>query len=373
MPEIPLTVRRRDHSYSILVGGMNPEEVFAAVEKNVPAASRIAVVDRRVDELYGVETLLSRRDGWCVWLADAGEDHKNAADYVALCEDLLRLGVDRKTALVAVGGGVVGDIAGFAAATLLRGIRLVQVPTTFLAQVDSSVGGKTGVNMAGGKNLLGAFYQPELVVASTAFLSTLPEREYLCGVAETAKYGVLGDRKFFDELAASADELARRDPDFLARAVAHCCRMKADIVGSDELESKQRRLLNLGHTFGHALESLAGYDGTLLHGEAVSIGMVLAAAYSVEEGLMERGEMERLISGLETMGLPRRLEDVMTAADAAAVREKMAGERLPAALLQDKKAAGGGLTLILPTAVGACRIVEKTPVAKVATSMRNNI
>lgn len=365
MREILLDIRRDDSRYSILIGGFGSDGIAREVENRLSAKQVVVVADRRVAALYGLEAHVATRPGWRLVPADAGEEHKTADGFVGLCETILAGGIDRKTVLVAIGGGVVGDMAGFAAATLLRGIRFVQVPTTLLAQVDSSVGGKTGINMAGGKNLLGAFYQPELVLVDPGFLATLSEREYLSGLAEAAKYGVLGDGEFFDSLVGSADALSRRDPETLAGVIEHCCRMKADIVGNDERESAGRQLLNLGHTFGHALESLAGYDGTLLHGEAVAVGMLMAAAYSVREGLMSAGEAERMADGFDRLGLLRRMSDELAG--------RLDGGRLAAALVQDKKAADGGLTLVLPTAIGACRVVKNVPAETVADFMRERI
>src|SRR5699024_4344759 len=204
--------------------------------------------------------------------------------FARLCEDLLQAGVDRRTTLVALGGGVVGDLCGFAAAVLLRGIDFVQIPTTLLAQVDSSVGGKTGINTTTGKNLVGAFHQPRLVLADTSALATLPERHLLAGYAEIVKRGLLGDAGFFNWLEGHARLLLDGDPQARRTAIHRACAMKAEVVAADERESGRRQLLNLGHTFGHALEAECGYGDDLLHGEAVAIGMVLAFELSVQLG-----------------------------------------------------------------------------------------
>lgn len=354
MTELTVHIQRHDHSYRILVDEFFPDAWLAAVEDGVRSDRHVAVVDERVGGLYGLEEIVGRRAGWLYAPIGAGEGRKTVADYVGLCDRLLGMGIDRNTVLVAVGGGVVGDIVGFAAATLLRGLRFAQVPTTLLAQVDSSVGGKTGVNMAGGKNLLGAFHQPALVLADPGVLATLGRRDYLSGLAEVAKYGALGDRDFFLRLVASAGKAGARDREFLAGAVAHCCAMKARIVGSDEREAAARRLLNLGHTFGHALEALAGYDGSLLHGEAVSIGMALAAGYSTERGMLDKDDAAALLDGLRRLGLPVGLSELAEnrAAGKADWRGALTRERLAAALAKDKKAAGGGLTLVLFEALG---------------------
>lgn len=361
MREILLEIRRSDFRYAVRIDSFSIDGVLRELENHFKAGSYVAVADSRVTELYDLQPRIGGRAGWRFLSLEAGEENKTANAYIALCEKILSGGIDRKTVLAAIGGGVVGDMAGFAAATLLRGLPFAQVPTTLLAQVDSSVGGKTGLNMAGGKNLLGAFYQPELVLVAPAFLGTLPEREYLSGLAEVVKYGILGDGDFFDSLARSADMIARRDENTLSGIVEHCCRMKAAIVGADEKESDQRQLLNLGHTFGHALEALAGYDGGLLHGEAVAVGMAMASAFAVREGMLDSDAEKRLTDGLKRLGLPCRLGGALC---------PMKTERLEDALSRDKKAAEGGLTLVLPTAIGACRIVKGVPVKKVADFMR---
>lgn len=368
MLEVGVRVRRRDVGYPVLVGSFSLREAAAEIERRLGADAHVAVVDERVARLHDAGGAFGNRSGWRFLTVRAGEEGKTPERYLALCGEILAGGVDRRTVLVAVGGGVTGDLAGFAAATLLRGIRLVQMPTTLLAQVDSSVGGKTGVNMAGGKNLLGAFHQPELVIAGIDFLKTLPEREYRSGLAEVAKYGVLGDRNFFLRLEGEAERIAARDGGTLAGIVAHCCRMKAAIAGGDETESGSRRLLNLGHTFGHALEALAGYDGTLTHGEAVSLGTVLAAEYAREEGLLAKGEMELLLRGFGALGLPAKLDEIGDAAKT--VRSRLRGDELAGALMKDKKAAAGGLTLVLPEAIGSCRIAAGVPAERVAAFMR---
>jgi 3-dehydroquinate synthase len=215
----------------------------------------------------------------------------------------LRARADRRTVLVAVGGGVVGDMAGFAAATYQRGIAHLQVPTTLLAQVDSSVGGKTAINHPLGKNMVGAFHQPSAVIADTSTLGSLPPREYAAGLAEVAKYGAIRDLPFLDWIEANADRLLQRDPAALAHAIHRSCEIKAEIVAEDERESGVRALLNFGHTFGHAIESAAGY-GKWLHGEAVAAGMALAARFSVRQGRLEPAKAERLVALLARLGLP---------------------------------------------------------------------
>lgn len=224
-----------------------------------------------------------------------GEEYKNSTTLNLVYDAMISAGLDRGSFIVALGGGVIGDLAGFAAATFLRGIPFVQVPTTLLAQVDSSVGGKTGVNHQLGKNLIGAFYQPALVIADLNTLDTLPEREYLCGVAESLKYGIVLDRELFDYLANSTDSVRERSKITLQHIVAAACRIKAAVVATDERENGMRAVLNFGHTVGHAVETLSGY-GTVKHGEAVAIGMVQAARLSCQRQLSTAAELECVIN-----------------------------------------------------------------------------
>src|SRR5690349_1798848 len=233
-----------------------------------------------------------------------GEATKDLAHFGRLVDDILGCGIERGTMLVALGGGVVGDITGFAAATLLRGIDFVQVPTTLLAQVDSSVGGKTAINTAAGKNLLGAFYQPRLVLADTSSLATLPRREVRAGYAEVAKYGLIRDAAFFEWLETAGGAVCDLEPAPLTRAVVVSCRMKAEIVAADEREAGDRALLNFGHTFGHALEAETGFGDRLLHGEAVGLGMVLAFDFAVRTGIASGQDAHRVRRHLAGAGLP---------------------------------------------------------------------
>src|SRR5438128_1681462 len=240
-----------------------------------------------------------------------GEGTKDLAHFGRLVDDILACGIERGTMLVALGGGVVGDIAGFAAATLLRGIDFVQIPTTLLAQVDSSVGGKTAINTSAGKNLLGAFYQPRLVLADTGSLSTLPRREVRAGYAEIAKYGLIRDTDFFEWLEVQGSAVCGLEAAALTRAVMVSCRMKATIVAADERETgDQRALLNFGHTFGHALEAETGFGDRLLHGEAVALGMVLAFDFAVRLGLASGQDGVRVRQHLAGAGLPTTLGEL---------------------------------------------------------------
>jgi 3-dehydroquinate synthase len=255
--------------------------------------------------------------------------------------------------LVALGGGVVGDLTGFAAATLLRGIDFVQIPTTLLAQVDSSVGGKTGINTRTGKNLIGAFYQPRLVLADTDVLSSLPRRELLAGYAETVKYGLIRDVEFFDWCERQGNALCALEPEPLRHAIATSCAIKAAVVAADEREEGDRALLNFGHTFGHALEAETGFSNRLLHGEAVALGMMLAFDFAGRLGLIASGEGERVRRHFAATGLPTRLADLGLAGIPA--------DRLLAHIGKDKKVRDGKITLILPRRIGDAFVMKDAP------------
>ncbi|WIG54476.1 MAG: 3-dehydroquinate synthase [Rhodanobacteraceae bacterium] len=275
----------------------------------------------------------------------AGEAHKNLDAVSNVLDALAELGATRDACVLALGGGVVGDIAGFAAACWMRGIDFVQFPTTLLAMVDSSVGGKTGVDHVAGKNLLGAFHQPRAVIADLGTLATLPDRELRAGLAEVVKTACIGDADFFEWLEAHADALLAADAETLTHAIARCCRFKAGVVERDEREAGERALLNFGHTFGHAIETATSYD-TLLHGEAVAIGMVLAARLSAQLGMADDADTERLQALLERLGLPTSVPPDLTP------------EALLSRMRMDKKNRAGALRLILWRGIGRAEIVE---------------
>src|SRR5258706_6289210 len=247
-----------------------------------------------------------------------GEVSKSFAGLERLSGALLELEVDRRGLVIALGGGVIGDLTGFAAGVLKRGVAFAQIPTTLLAQVDSSVGGKTAINAAQGKNLIGLFHQPRLVIADTALLKTLPRRELLAGYAEVAKYGALGDAQFFEWLEVHGARALPGDEASMVQAVTHCCGMKADIVARDECESGDRALLNLGHTFGHALEAATGFSSRLIHGEGVAIGMALAFQLSVKLGRCPGQDAQRVTRHLKAVGLPSSISDLPRARPRAA-------------------------------------------------------
>ncbi len=285
-----------------------------------------------------------------------GEGSKSFPELERVCNALLDLGIERRHAVIALGGGVIGDLAGFAASILKRGVRLVQVPTTLLAQVDSSVGGKTGIDTRQGKNLVGTFHQPSLVLTDLSTLDSLPDREFRAGYAEVVKYGVLGDSVFFEWLEANGSSVFARDSDALTHAILRSCQMKAEIVARDELETGDRALLNLGHTFGHAVEAWAGYSGALLHGEGVALGMVLAAKFSQAQGLCGPSVAARLKAHLSEFGLPGDFKSLQ-----AEIGRLPALEELLAFMEQDKKVRDGQLTLVLLRGIGQSFVASDVP------------
>ncbi len=303
------------------------------------------------------------RGGATVHLAvvPAGESSKSMGMVEMLCNEAVKAGLDRRDCVVALGGGVIGDLAGFVAASYLRGVRFVQVPTSLLAMVDSSVGGKTGVNLTVGKNLVGAFYQPERVAMSLALLETLPEREYVSGLAEVVKHGVIHDADFFATLEREQSAILRRDRDVVSEMVAQNCRIKADVVARDEREGGLRAILNFGHTLGHALETVCGY-GTLLHGEAVAIGAVAAVRLSQRVAGLPAGDAARIIALLVSMGLPITLPDGVDAS----------WEEVLPVMQADKKVRAGSIKWVLAERIGKAVFgcdVEVAQVREVALSV----
>jgi 3-dehydroquinate synthase len=334
-----LTVGLGERAYPIHIG---PGALALLPDVLAPARpTRILVVtNTTVGRIYGaaVQAACSSAAPSALVALPDGEQHKDWPGIAAILEALVALGADRRSVVVALGGGVVGDMAGFAAAIYMRGIRFVQAPTTLLAQVDSSVGGKTGVNLAAGKNLVGAFHQPIAVLADTGTLATLPPRELSAGLAEVIKHGVLADAGYFDAVERDLDVLRALEPRALAAAIEGSCRIKAGIVARDERESGERALLNLGHTFGHAIETLAGY-GTWLHGEAVGGGLCLAADLSRRLGLIGAAEVARIEAAVARAGLPTRIPGLGLEAAIAAMRG-------------DKKSEAGEIRFILIERLG---------------------
>ncbi|HEY5603000.1 MAG TPA: 3-dehydroquinate synthase [Gammaproteobacteria bacterium] len=298
-----LTVQLGKRSYPIYIGDQLLENADLIL-RHAPTRQLLVVTNDTIAPLY-LDTLLATLSGArteTVVLPD-GEQYKTLETMNQIYTVLLEKRFDRRCTLIALGGGVIGDMTGFAAATYQRGVNFIQVPTTLLAQVDSSVGGKTGVNHPLGKNMIGAFYQPLSVVADIRTLNTLDDKELSAGLAEVVKYGLIRDREFFNWLESNMDRLINRDPDSLAYAIERSCRNKAEVVAADELEAGERALLNLGHTFGHAIEAGMGY-GSWLHGEAVAAGMVMAAQLSAAHGWLDTATLERIVALIAKAKLP---------------------------------------------------------------------
>jgi 3-dehydroquinate synthase len=292
-----------------------------------------------------------------------GEEFKNWNSLMQVFDALLANKCDRKITLVALGGGVIGDLTGYAAASYMRGVPFVQIPTTLLAQVDSSVGGKTGIDTPQGKNLIGAFHQPSLVLADIAALETLEPRDFRSGYAEVMKYGLLGDAPFFVWLEHNWQQIFSGKGEARAEAIATSCRAKAAIVEADEREeSGTRALLNLGHTFGHALEAFAGYSDRLLHGEAIAIGMRLAFSFSAEQGLCSASDVNRVEAHLVHVGLPGRISDIPGSLPTP--------EELLQLMAQDKKVKGGKLALVLVRGIGEAYVERDVPMKSLSAFLK---
>ena len=357
MPSSPQIVRVQlaQRSYDIEIASGNLISAGPFLRQRADVSHAILLTDENVQEPYAIrvaDSLVRESIEVAIIAIRPGEASKSVDVAAGLWQGMLELDADRKTVVVAVGGGVVGDLAGFLAATYARGLRFFQVPTTLLAQVDSSVGGKVGVNLPGAKNMVGAFLQPLGVLIDTATLDTLGDREYRSGLGEVVKYGVTLDAALFDDLEAHTAELLARDSQTLARVIARCCRLKADIVERDEREeSGLRAVLNYGHTFAHPLETLSGY-GTLLHGEAVAIGMACAARLAQRLGRVDAGFVRRQQALIEALGLPVRLPSL----DA---------KKILATMTHDKKVQHGRLRFVLPAEMGRAELVADVDPADV--------
>jgi 3-dehydroquinate synthase len=342
-----ITVGLGARSYEVMIGPDLIDQAGALIRPLLKRSRCAVVADETVAGLHGDRlgaALVRAGVEAPVIRVPSGEASKSFAQLDWVCDQLLELALDRGDLIVAFGGGVVGDLAGFAAAIYKRGIDFVQIPTTLLAQVDSSVGGKTAIDTPRGKNLIGAFHQPRLVLADLDVLASLPDRQMRAGHAEVIKYGMLGDLAFFEWLETHGAAVLRRDPEALAHAVGRSVEMKAEIVAEDEKEVGRRALLNLGHTFGHALEAEVGFGDALLHGEAVALGCAQAFRFSAAQGLCPSQDALRVERMIAAADLPTRLEDVAGGLFAA--------DRLIAHMGQDKKAEGGELTLVLAHGVG---------------------
>jgi shikimate kinase/3-dehydroquinate synthase len=349
---VPLAER----AYDILIGPGLIGRAGAHAAAVLPRRRVVVIADETVARLHGaslIRALDQTGMAHTMLTVPAGEQSKSIAVLTGLLERMAEAGIDRRTGIVAFGGGVVGDLAGFAAAVALRGLPFIQIPTTLLAQVDSSVGGKTGVNLPAGKNLVGAFHQPRLVLCDTGVLASLPLRERRAGYAEVVKYGLIDDPAFFAWCEAHGEALLEGDPELLAEAVRSCCAAKARVVADDERETRAdggRALLNLGHTFGHALEAEVGYDGArLLHGEAVAVGLGLAFTLSARLGLCGDDAVARVKSHLAAVGL---------ASELAMLNRRFSAARLIGHMRKDKKAEAGSLTFILARGVGAAFVAR---------------
>ena len=354
-PSQTVRVELGARSYDVVIGAGLIAEAGERLAGLAPGRPVIIVTDETVAGLYleALESSLARAGiAHRSFTVPPGEASKSFASYEKLAEQILAAGIGRESVVVALGGGVVGDLAGFLAATLLRGLDFVQLPTTLLAQVDSAVGGKTGIDTSQGKNLIGAFHQPRLVLADTAALETLPERQLRAGYAETVKYGLIGDADFFAWCEANAGALLKGDRALRAEAVNHACRAKARIVAEDEREAGRRALLNLGHSFGHALEAETGFGDALLHGEAVAIGTCIAFDLSVELGFCPADEAARVRAHFVRTGLPTQL-------NAPQLGRLLPGpDALIARMASDKKTKLGALRLVLARGIGKAFLAE---------------
>ena len=357
-----VTVDLGERSYDIIIGEDLLLRAGEFLKPQLKAPRMAIVTDENVHALHSA-TLAASLSGYetHMIIRPAGESQKSFQGLEAVLEKLFRAGFDRNDTIVAFGGGVIGDLTGFAASIYKRGCQFIQIPTTLLSQVDSSVGGKTAINNQFGKNLIGAFYQPKLVLADTSVLKTLPERELKAGYAEVVKYGLLGDSHFFDWLDANGADVLALKPDAIAEAVAISCKTKAQIVATDERERGERALLNLGHTFAHALEIEAGYSGDLLHGEAVSAGMEMAFEFSAAQRLCPAKDAGKVKAHFSKLGLTM-IKDVAPLLKDA--------DKLLAHMDQDKKNEGGALTLILARVIGEAFVQKSAPREEVLTYLK---
>lgn len=339
-------VKLAERSYSIHIGSGNLADIGSILITTEPLSHAVVITDENVS-LYATTVAESLADAGVnvdVLTVEPGENSKSAACAATLWEELLSIGTDRKSLVCAVGGGVVGDLAGFVAASFARGLSFVQVPTTLLAQVDSSVGGKTGINLSAAKNMVGAFWQPACVMIDTDVLKTLPEQDYVSGMAEVIKYGMIQDEEFFAFLEDHVFEIKSRDTETLCHIISRCCQLKADVVEVDERETTGRRvILNYGHTFAHALEA-TGY-GRITHGEAVSIGMTCAARLAESLGRIDATVVAKQHALLQAVGLPVNVPDLSV-------------DHLMKLMMHDKKVEYGQLRFILPDRIGNVELVD---------------
>ncbi|BCH64175.1 3-dehydroquinate synthase [Agrobacterium vitis] len=357
-----------ERAYDILIGDGLIGRAGGEISTRIKGRKAAIITDENVGALYHGALMDSlEADGFeAVSLTlPAGEKTKSFEHLTKVCDVLLEARIERNDVVIALGGGVIGDLTGFAAGIVRRGVRFVQIPTSLLSQVDSSVGGKTGINARQGKNLVGIFNQPDLVLADTAVLNTLSEREFRAGYAEVAKYGLIDKPEFFDWLERNWREVfaggAAR-----TQAIALSCQAKADVVVADEREHGRRALLNLGHTFGHALEAATGYDSRrLVHGEGVAIGMVMAHEFSARLNLASPDDAKRVESHLKEVGLPTRISEIPG--------DMPPAEELMKAIAQDKKVKGGQLTFILTHGIGQSFVADDVPSSQVLSFLQDNL
>jgi len=344
-----ISVNLAERSYDIVIGDNSIEYLPEFLGKR--KYSKIFIItDENLAKLHltRLQTILQKSEIQVeTIITKAGEQTKSFSFLEEICEEILAKGVDRKSLIVAFGGGVIGDLSGFIAAILLRGIDFVQVPTTLLAAVDSSVGGKTAVNSKSGKNLIGSFYQPQLVICDLGFLKTLPLREMKSGYAEVVKYGFIYDEKFFEFLEKNYAKIFQYDVEVLEKIIRRSCEIKAEIVGRDEKESGDRALLNFGHTFGHTFETETNYSDEILHGEAVALGMVMAAKMSQNFSMISQEDFLRVKNHLQNCGF---------VIDPKKIRKNWDEKNLVSHLYKDKKNEGGKLTFILLNKIGGSEV-----------------
>jgi 3-dehydroquinate synthase len=371
---ITATVGLGERAYDIVIGRGLLSSIGRRVSELKPGAKVAIVTDENVARQYLAQAETALKEA-AISVAHvtvpAGEGSKSVAGFERVCDALIEARIERGDLIMALGGGVVGDLAGFAAASVRRGLDFIQVPTSLLAQVDSSVGGKTGINSRHGKNLIGAFHQPRLVIADTALLDTLPPREFRAGYAEVAKHGLLGDAAYFSWLEANWQDVfsgvSPRGANAAPReyAVLKSIQIKAAVVARDERETGERALLNLGHTFGHAFEAAAGFSGKLLHGEAVAIGIACAFEFSARLGLLPRQEAERAIRHIAAVGLPTHIRDVPAV--------KTNAGALMHLIAQDKKVKRGKLTFILLRGIGQSFVAPDVDPAQVRAFLEEKL
>jgi 3-dehydroquinate synthase len=354
--------KKASSSYEIRIGSDILDRMALLIAKNHQAGRHIVISDANVGGLYGAGFVAGLKGvGLNADLLEfpAGEAAKNIITVVDVAQKLLELGADRSSMLIALGGGVVGDLVGFIASIFMRQVPYIQIPTTLMAQVDSSIGGKTAIDLPAGKNLLGTFYQPQAVFTDLRYLATLPEREFQSGLAEIIKYGIIDDEKMFRLLEDNMESVKEKDPELMLKLVENCCRIKKSIVEIDEKEQGLRRILNFGHTLGHAIEAQSAY--TVAHGEGVALGMIAAARISERVGYLEAGDRERIESLIGGAGLPVRLGAALSVAG------------ISARLKMDKKKKGNVIHFVLLKKIGMPFInggIEETLIADVLEGMK---